>query len=112
MGEGQSLNIRECSLLGDADVGKKGGAMLNFLKKELLDENAGLKKRVRELENIVGSIAAPMIVVDKNLMITSANDSALTAMGYRRDRRDEVVGKMTCADFQKTLLMRHRELYA
>ncbi len=78
--------------------------MMDFFKKELLNENAGLKKRIRELENIVASIAAPMIVVDKNLMITSANDSALKKMGYRHDRRDEVVGKMTCADFQKTLL--------
>ncbi len=78
--------------------------MMDFFKKELLNENAGLKKRIRELENIVASVAAPMIVVDKNLMITSANDSALKKMGYRHDRRDEVVGKMTCADFQKTLL--------
>jgi len=75
--------------------------MLEFLKKELLEENAGLKKRIKEMENVLGSIAAPMIVVDRNLLITTVNDAALKAMGYRRD---EVVGKMMCSDFQKTLL--------
>ncbi|MEW6419550.1 MAG: methyl-accepting chemotaxis protein [Nitrospirota bacterium] len=77
--------------------------------------SAKLLSRVRELERelseehiqrqhceaIVSSIAAPMVVVDRDLMITSVNDAALKAMGYRRD---EVVGKMTCAQFQKTLL--------
>ncbi len=42
-----------------------------------------------------------MVVVDRNLIITSVNDAALKTMGYHRD---EVVGKMTCAEFQKTLL--------
>ena len=53
------------------------------------------------LKNELASIAAPMVVVDRNLVITSVNDAALKAMGYHRD---EVVGKMTCAEFQKTLL--------
>jgi PAS domain S-box-containing protein len=75
--------------------------MLEFLKKELLLENADLKKRLKESQNVIASIAAPMVVVDQDLIITSVNDAALTAMGYRRD---EVVGKMSCADFQKTLL--------
>jgi methyl-accepting chemotaxis protein len=50
-------------------------------------------------ENILSSVAAPMFVVDPNLLITSVNDAALKAVGYSRD---EVVGRMTCADFSKT----------
>ncbi|MEJ2192355.1 MAG: methyl-accepting chemotaxis protein [Nitrospirota bacterium] len=42
-----------------------------------------------------------MFVVDRDLMITSINDAALKAMGYKRD---EVVGRMTCADLSKTPL--------
>ncbi len=75
--------------------------MFEFLKRDVLDENAALRRKVTEANNVLASIAAPMVVVDKNLMITTVNDAALKAMGYRRD---EVVGKMTCAQFQKTLL--------
>ena len=55
--------------------------------------------RAKHCENIVASIAAPMFVTDKDLLITSINDAALKAMGYTRE---EVVGKMTCAQFSKT----------
>jgi len=75
--------------------------MLEFLKKDVLEENARLKKRVAELTNVLGSVAAPMLVVDKELLITSINDAALHALGYSRD---EVVGKMTCAQLAKTPL--------
>jgi PAS domain S-box-containing protein len=75
--------------------------VFKFLKKDVLKENAKLQGRIAELTNILGSIAAPMVVVDKDLTITSVNDAALKTMGYRRE---EVEGKMTCADFQKTLL--------
>ncbi len=52
-------------------------------------------------ENILKSAAAPMFVTDKDLMITTINDAALQAMGYNRE---EVVGKMRCADFSRTPL--------
>ena len=75
--------------------------MFEFLKKDVLEENARLRSSMAVLKNELASIAAPMVVVDRNLVITSVNDAALKAMGYHRD---EVVGKMTCAEFQKTLL--------
>jgi methyl-accepting chemotaxis protein len=52
-----------------------------------------------EIENVLTSIAAPMFVVDTELTITSINDAALKKMGYRRE---EVVGRMTCADLSRT----------
>ena len=75
--------------------------MLEFLKKDVLEENARLLSSIAALKNELVSIASPMVVVDKNLLITSVNDAALKTMGYHRD---EVVGKMTCAEFQKTPL--------
>lgn len=59
------------------------------------------EKTMFENENILMSIAAPMFVTDKDLKIISVNDAALQAAGYRRE---EVEGKMTCADFAKTPL--------
>ena len=47
------------------------------------------------------AVAAPMFVTNKNLIITTINDAALQTMGYSRD---EVVGKMSCADFSHTPL--------
>jgi PAS domain-containing protein len=47
-----------------------------------------------EMENLVGSIAAPMLSTDRDLNVTMGNDAALQAVGFRRE---EVVGKMTCA---------------
>jgi PAS domain S-box-containing protein len=64
--------------------------MLEFLRKDLIDENAVLKKRVAELTNVLDSIAAPMLVVDKDLTITFINDPALRAMGFHRE---EVLGR-------------------
>jgi methyl-accepting chemotaxis protein len=75
--------------------------MLEFLRKDLIDENAVLKKRVAELTNVLDSIAAPMLVVDKDLTITFINDPALRAMGFHRE---EVLGKMTCGQLAKTPL--------
>ncbi len=75
--------------------------MFTFLKKEVLEENAKLAHRVNELSAVLDAIAAPMFVVDKGLTITSINDAALQTMGYHRD---EVVGKMTCAQLSKTPL--------
>ncbi len=75
--------------------------MFEFLKKDVIEENVKLQNAVTIMKNELASIAAPMVVVDRNLVITSVNDAALRAMGYHRE---EVVGKMTCAEFQKTLL--------
>lgn len=83
--------------------------------RKLKEDNERLQERVAELEkmlsaaesradrceNIVTAVAAPMFTVDMDYTITSVNDAALEAMGYRRD---EVVGKMTCAHFSKTLV--------
>ncbi len=57
--------------------------------------------KAQELEAILGAIAAPMFVVDKDLIITRINDAACKASGYNRE---EVVGKMTCADLSRTPL--------
>ena len=54
-----------------------------------------------DCENILSSIAAPMFVADKDLIITRVNDAALDVSGYTRR---EVVGKMSCADFAQTPL--------
>ena len=54
-----------------------------------------------EIDNILKSIAAPMFMVDKDLLIKSVNNAALNAMGYSRE---EVVGKLTCAQFSRTPL--------
>ncbi len=91
--------------------------MFTFLKTDRTRETENTKclERIKELENelnkandlkqhykaMISSIAAPMVVVDKDLSITSINDAALNAMGYGRE---EVVGKMTCAQLQKTPL--------
>ncbi len=89
--------------------------MFDFLKRDVLEENAKLLGRISDLEKELGevrrqslscrsvldSIAAPMFVVDKDLTINFINDAALKAMGYTRS---EVVGKMTCGQISKTPL--------
>ena len=94
--------------------------MLEFLKKDLIDENERLRGRVAELEKeaagareqmgrceaVISSIAAPMFTVDENLVITWINDAALKAMGYSRH---EVAGRMTCGDLSKTPLCGTRD---
>lgn len=68
------------------------------MKKSSAKSKAG-RSQVERWENIFSSMAAPMFVTDKNLVITCINDVALHAMGYTRE---EVVGKMTCAQLCKT----------
>nr|MDA8165978.1 PAS domain-containing protein [Desulfobacteraceae bacterium] len=84
--------------------------MLEFLKKDVLEENGRLRSRIEELEAAAAesraharrcdertdAIAAPMFTVGKDLIIDFVNEAALQTMGYTRG---EVVGKMTCADF-------------
>jgi len=65
----------------------------------VLQDNA--KKTEFETQNILKSIGTPIFVTDTDLKITFINDPALSATGYARD---EVVGKMTCADLSKTPL--------
>jgi PAS domain S-box-containing protein len=83
-----------CSPLMDEHGNAWGGV-------EVVMDSTEEKHAKWEIDNILGSIAAPMYVVDTNLAITSINDAALSAMGYRRD---EVVGRMTCAQLAKTPL--------
>ena len=78
-----------------AKEAKKSGT-----RKPSAKSRAGLSQ-LKQWENIFSSMAAPMFVTDKNLIITRINDVALNAMGYTRE---EVVGKMTCADLCKTPL--------
>lgn len=89
--------------------------MFDFLRKDIVEKNTHLQTRITEIEgeldkanqsrlrckSIVESMAAPMIVVDRDFLITYVNDAALEAMGYRRE---EVEGKMSCAQFQKSLI--------
>jgi PAS domain S-box-containing protein len=67
--------------------------------RDLEKQLAAEKARAEEFEKIILAIAAPMFTVDKNLTVTYINDAALTALGYHRD---EVVGKMTCAQISRT----------
>ncbi len=92
---GHKIPIKaSCSALID-DNGEAYGGM------EVIIDQTDVTKAKWETDNILGSIAASMFTTDKNLLITSVNDAALTAMGYSRE---EVVGKMTCAQFSKTPL--------
>lgn len=61
--------------------------------------NEDAVKRATELQSVIAAIAAPMFIADTNLKITWINDAALQATGYRRE---EVVGRMICAEFSKT----------
>jgi methyl-accepting chemotaxis protein len=93
--DGTKLPIRAaCSPLFDENGEVYGGM-------EVVSDLTDVAHAKWETENILKSIAAPMVVVDRDLLITSVNDAALKAMGYSRE---EVLGKMTCAEFQKTLL--------
>lgn len=68
---------------------------------EVIVDQSDVARAKWEIENILTSIAAPMFVTDANLTITSINDAALRAMGYARD---DVIGKMTCAQLSRTPL--------
>jgi PAS domain S-box-containing protein len=59
------------------------------------------RKQAAALENMLSSMAAPMIVTDRELRIVRINDAALEAAGYRHE---DVVGRMSCGDFARTPL--------
>lgn len=91
--DGRKLTVKKsCSALFDEEGRHCGGV-------EVLVDNTEAAGAGRDARNILESIAAPMYVVDRNLLITSINDPALKALGYSRD---EVLGKMTCAQISKT----------
>ncbi|MEW6327154.1 MAG: methyl-accepting chemotaxis protein [Thermodesulfobacteriota bacterium] len=93
--DGRKVPIQAaCSALFD-EQGRPYGGM------EVIIDRTEAVKAKWEVDNILKSAAAPMFVTDKDLVITSINDAALKAMGYSRD---EVVGKMTCAQFSRTPL--------
>ena len=62
---------------------------------------AGAGSNAVNLENVVDNVATTMFVCDENLVVTHVSEATLKALGYSRD---EVVGKMTCADMCKTPL--------
>ncbi len=93
--EGRKFPIKAaCSPLRDEQGNIYGGM-------EVIIDQTDVVRAQRQIENILKSIAAPMFVTDADLTITSINEAALKAMGYRRE---EVLGKMTCADFCRTPL--------
>ena len=93
--DGHKFPVRAaCSPLLD-ERGEAYGGM------EVIVDQTDVVRAKWEADNILRSVAAPMFTVDPELLITSINDAALKAMGYSRD---EVIGKMTCAQLSKTPL--------
>ena len=74
-----------------------GTTRIGALERQLAEMTA----RAKQCEAVLSCSAAPTFTVDKNLMVTSINDPALKVMGYHREN---VVGKMTCAEFARTPL--------
>jgi methyl-accepting chemotaxis protein len=94
---GKKIPIRAaCSPLIDKEERSTGGI-------EVIMDQTEVQEIRWQSENIVRSAAAPIFVVNKDLIVTAVNDAALEILGYHRD---EVVGKMSCADFSKTPLCR------
>ena len=73
---------------------RNGSGKLRGQVRELEQKLSEMHTRAVQAEAVLTFSAAPIYTVDRELLITSINDIALQAMGYRRD---EVVGKMTCA---------------
>ena len=104
--------VQPLTLLVEA-AGKICGGELDHIVEEQSDEELSLiAASIRTLqeslktlkfrsENVLKSLGAPFYTTDQNLIVTFINDPALKATGYSRE---EVVGKMTCADLSKTPL--------
>ena len=61
----------------------------------LFGSSRSSKRGTLDVGQVVGSAGTTMFVVDPELTITHISDATLEALGYQRE---EVVGKMTCAD--------------
>lgn len=93
--DGRKLVVsKACTALFD-ERGRHAGGV------ELMMDNTSSALERRGAKNALTSIAAPMYIVDRNLVITYINDPALKALGYTMD---EVLGKMTCSQIAKTPL--------
>ncbi|MCB2183574.1 MAG: PAS domain-containing protein [Desulfobulbaceae bacterium] len=92
---GRKIPIQAACTAFFDDDGRPNGGM------EVIMDRSEATRAKWESDNILKSIGAPMFVTDKDLLITSVNGAALKAMGYQRE---EVEGKMTCADFARTPL--------
>jgi PAS domain S-box-containing protein len=82
----------QCSAIFDKNGEPIGGM-------EVIGDRTATVEAAFKMDNILKSIGAPMFVTDENLVVLSANDAILNALGYARD---EVIGKMTCAQLCKT----------
>jgi PAS domain S-box-containing protein len=82
----------QCSALFD-EKGEPIGGM------EVIGDRTATVEAAFKMDNILKSIGAPMFVADKELVVQSVNDVILKVLGYTRE---EVVGKMTCAELCKT----------
>ncbi|MFP4400275.1 MAG: methyl-accepting chemotaxis protein [Candidatus Woesearchaeota archaeon] len=73
-----------------------GGVFAVYLSRNV---NREVTNKSEIQKSFIHGIPDPVFHADKDLIITDCNNSFLEAMGYTRD---EVVGKMSCADICKT----------
>jgi len=76
----------------------KGNPVGGFELVQDLTENKNAEAKEK---SFMAGITDPVFKCDEKLVITDCNDAFVKAMGYSRD---ELVGKMTCADVCKTPL--------
>ena len=87
-------------MLGLLNLGRGKNGMSEELQR-LTEENRQLREQHRATAAILDAVPAPMLVTDRNLTVTRINDTALAMLGYRRE---EVEGRMTCAELCRTPL--------
>lgn len=91
---GEALPVKaQCNVIFD----KKGNAIGGY---ELISEASMLD------DGFLNNMADASFRTDKDLIIQNINDAALRALGYSRE---EVVGKMSCADLCRTPLCNSSE---
>ncbi|MEM0492976.1 MAG: methyl-accepting chemotaxis protein [Candidatus Thermoplasmatota archaeon] len=86
---------KRCSVKSKNEI----GAMAKSINTTMDIVFARLEDKAKIDQSFVLGIPDPAFKTDTNLVITEINDAALKALGYTRE---EVVGKMTCADICKT----------